>query len=123
MVVDMDWHKAGWTGYSWCPAFFPRPDQFLSDLKERGLKITLNLHPADGVGKHEDQFEEVCRDMGLNPAKTERVDFDCVDPKFIGLLTSSGFIILWRLRRRLLVEGLAAGEQDQDGRPSIRCLG
>ncbi len=83
MVVDMDWHKAGWTGYSWCPAFFPRPDQFLSDLKERGLKITLNLHPADGVGKHEDQFEEVCRDMGLNPAKTERVDFDCVDPKFM----------------------------------------
>jgi len=83
MVIDMDWHKPGWTGYSWCPAFFPDPKEFLKDLKDRDLKITLNLHPADGVAKHEDQFKAVCEDMGLNPAKTDKVPFDCTDPKFI----------------------------------------
>lgn len=83
MVIDMDWHKGGWTGYSWCPAFFPNPKQFLKDLKERDLKITLNLHPACGVGSHEDQFEDVCKDMGLNPAKAKTVPFDCTDPKFM----------------------------------------
>ncbi len=83
MVIDMDWHKPGWTGYSWCPAFFPNPKQFLSDLKARDLKITLNLHPADGVAKHEDQFKAVCKDMGLDPKKTDKVPFDCTDPKFM----------------------------------------
>ncbi len=83
MVIDMDWHKPGWTGYTWCPAFFPNAKEFLKDLKERDLKITLNLHPADGVASHEEQFEDVCKDLGLHPAKTAKVPFDCTDPKFV----------------------------------------
>lgn len=83
LAIDMDWHLAGWTGFTWCPVFFPDHQTFLSDLKEQDLKITLNVHPADGVGKHETQFAAVCQDMGMMPEKMDCVPFDCTDPKFM----------------------------------------
>lgn len=83
LVIDMDWHLDGWTGYTWNPKYFPDPEGFLKEMHQRGLKTTLNLHPADGVGKHERQFPEMCRAMGLDPEKTDRVPFDCTDPKFV----------------------------------------
>lgn len=83
LVVDMDWHLDGWTGYTWNPKYFPDPDGFLAWCTERGLRVTLNLHPADGVGRHERQFAEFCNALGLDPAATERVPFDCADPRYM----------------------------------------
>lgn len=83
LVVDMDWHLEGWTGYSWNPQYFPDPDGFLKWTEEEKLRVPLNLHPADGVGKHETRFKEFCEAVGADPATTERVKFDCTDPKFV----------------------------------------
>lgn len=83
LVVDMDWHLDGWTGYTWNPKYFPDPDGFLKWAHAEGLKVTLNLHPAEGVGKQEKQFSEMCKAMGLDPMKTDRVPFDCTDRKFV----------------------------------------
>ena len=83
MVVDMDWHLPGWTGYTWNPECFPNPDQFLSSMHHRGLRTTLNLHPADGIKKHEVQFEEMAKAMNLDPEKTDHVEFNITDPKFM----------------------------------------
>lgn len=83
MVVDMDWHLLGWTGYTWEKAFFPDPTDFLQSLKKRDLKITLNLHPADGVAEFEEAFPAMCKELGLNPRTTKRIPFNCTDPKFI----------------------------------------
>ncbi len=83
LVVDMDWHLDGWTGYTWNPKYFPDPKGFLDWAHEKGLKVTLNLHPADGVGKHEAAFPDFAKAMGLDPAKTERIPFDCTDRKYM----------------------------------------
>lgn len=83
LVIDMDWHLDGWTGYTWNPEYFEDPGAFLQWCRENELRTTLNLHPADGVGKHEAAFEDVARDMGLDPAKTEVVEFDCVDQRYM----------------------------------------
>lgn len=83
LVIDMDWHRPGWTGYSWDRDLFPDPTETLQRLHERGLRVSLNLHPADGVGRHEDAFEAMCEAMGLDPATTERVPFDVTDPRFV----------------------------------------
>lgn len=83
LVIDMDWHLDGWTGYTWNPKYFPDPEGFLKWAHQQGLKVTLNLHPADGVGKHEKAFADVCKAMGLDPQKTERVPFDCTDPNYM----------------------------------------
>jgi len=83
MVIDMDWHLEGWTGYTWDRRFFPDPDGFLARLHKAGVKVALNLHPADGVGKHEAQFPAMCKAMGLDPKKTDRIPFDICDPKYM----------------------------------------
>ncbi len=83
MVVDMDWHLPEWTGYTWDKRYFPDPDDFLQNMHERGLRVTLNLHPADGVHDFEDAFEPMARDLGLNPKKTKHIPFDCTDSDFM----------------------------------------
>jgi len=83
LVIDMDWHLDGWTGYTWNPKYFPDPEGFLKWVHEQGLRATLNLHPADGVGKQEKQFAAVAKRMGVDPKKVEKIPFDSTDRKFI----------------------------------------
>ena len=90
-VVDMDWHTVwnrpgginGWTGYTWNKELFPDPDAFMKKLHDRGLKLTLNLHPADGIRADEDQYPEVAKYMGVDPASKKTIEFDCTDRKFM----------------------------------------
>jgi alpha-glucosidase (family GH31 glycosyl hydrolase) len=83
LVIDMDWHLPGWTGYTWDPRYFPDPEQFLKWADEQGLRTTLNLHPADGVGAHEAMFEAFARAMGRDPKRRRRIPFDCTDPAYV----------------------------------------
>ncbi len=83
VVLDMDWHLEGWTGYTWDRRYFPDPDEHLDWLRRQGLKVTLNLHPADGVGKHEEPFEDMAAALGLDCATTERIPFRITDPTYM----------------------------------------
>lgn len=74
-VIDMDWHRvddvdpkygSGWTGYSWNKKLFPDPERFLGKLHARGMKTTLNVHPADGIRAYEDCYPEVAEAMGVD---------------------------------------------------------
>lgn len=90
-VIDMDWHPvqidpelgSGWTGYSWNRELFPDPESFLAGLHERGLRVTLNVHPADGVRAHEDRYREMALAVGLDPDSKLPVVFDPTDPTFL----------------------------------------
>ncbi len=73
----------GWTGYSWNTDLFPDYKQFLNELHDMNLKVTLNLHPAAGVGYFEDMYEDFARYMGIDPETKERIEFDITDKKFI----------------------------------------
>ena len=90
-VVDMDWHTvdidpkygSGWTGYSWNTELFPDPDEFMAWLHERGLKLTLNVHPADGVQAHEDAYAAMARRLGFDTVNEDPIVFDITDPAFL----------------------------------------
>ncbi len=111
-TVDMDWHysndidrqkgisaagkiseergtaqktarEIGWTGYSWNTELFPDYKKFLKALQDRNLKVTLNLHPADGVRYFEDMYEEMALAMGIDPKTEAAVRFDIADDKFV----------------------------------------
>ena len=90
-VLDMDWHQvdidpalgSGWTGYSWNRELFPDPRGFLRRLRRRGLAVTLNVHPADGIRAHEDRYAALCRALGLDPTTQNPVRFDPSDPDFL----------------------------------------
>ena len=97
-VVDMDWHitkipeelkdedtrfTSGWTGYTWNRELFPDYKAFLSFLHEHKLKTALNLHPAQGIGRHEEMYEKMALACGIDPATQERVKFDVLSPNFM----------------------------------------
>jgi hypothetical protein len=79
-VIDMDWHLQGWTGYTWNTDLFPDPQATLSWIHRQGLRATLNLHPADGVGPHEAAYEDVAEALAVQAG--ERVPFQISDPAF-----------------------------------------
>ena len=80
MVLDMDWHREGWTGWSWNRDLIPDPENLFADLHKQGLQVTLNLHPADGVAASEDQYKPFMAALGL-PADGKTVPFDAADQK------------------------------------------
>ncbi len=105
-AVDMDWHYSanvdeekgitakgrnsdfyggnrGWTGYSWNTKLFPDYRVFLDKLKERNLKVMLNLHPADGVRWWEDAYPEMARAMNVEPESGRKIEFDISNPQFV----------------------------------------
>ena len=91
-VIDMDWHLvdvdpkygSGWTGYTWNRELFPDPPRFLKELHQRGLRTTLNVHPADGVRAYEEMYPQMAEAMGVDAAHEDPVNCDPADPKFIG---------------------------------------
>lgn len=90
-VMDMDWHLvnidpqygSGWTGYSWNRGLFPDPERFLTWLHDKGLRVTLNVHPADGVRAFEDPYLAIAAELGMDPEKGDAVEFDITDPNFL----------------------------------------
>ena len=94
-VIDMDWHlvddvdekyggaKRGWTGYTWNKKFFPDPKRFLTWLHDKNMKVTLNVHPADGVRAFEEIYPQMAKAMGIDPASEKPVEFDCSSPEFM----------------------------------------
>jgi len=95
-VIDMDWHivdipeeqqdeepefKSGWTGYTWNKDLFPDHKAFLRWLKDNHLHNALNLHPAQGVRKHEAMYEQAALAAGIDPKSGQRVPFDILSPK------------------------------------------
>lgn len=89
-VIDMDWHLttipdrfgSGWTGYTWNLELFPQPKEFLSWLHQKGLKTTLNVHPAEGIRAYEEPYLRVAKRLGLNSAEEEPAPFDLTDSLF-----------------------------------------
>ncbi|MCC8017772.1 MAG: glycoside hydrolase family 31 protein [Lachnospiraceae bacterium] len=90
-VIDMDWHLvnidpgygSGWTGYTWNRELFPDPKRFLDRLHERGMKVTLNLHPALGVRAFEERYPQMAAAMGMDADGEEPVEFRIEDPTFL----------------------------------------
>ena len=84
LVVDMDWHTPhSWTGYTWNRELFPDPPAFLRWVHEKGLRVTLNLHPAEGVQAFEEIYPRFAEAMGIDPASGEPVPFRIADKEFV----------------------------------------
>jgi alpha-glucosidase (family GH31 glycosyl hydrolase) len=81
MIFDMDWHTQGWTGWTWDRTAIPDPEGLIDWMHQQGLKVSLNLHPADGVDDDEDYFNELRNDMGLD-STVKVVPWNLSSPEF-----------------------------------------
>lgn len=92
-VIDMDWHKvgidskygSGWTGFSWNRELFKDPKSFLGYLHKNDMKVSLNLHPAEGISAHEDCYEDIAKALGTDYENEENVAFDIAEKEFVEL--------------------------------------
>jgi hypothetical protein len=89
IVMDMDWHKDGWTGWSWNTKLLPDAPGLLSWYHAHGLHATVNLHPADGVAPHEDQYASFMKALNLDPASEATVPFDAGSKAYMTALFST----------------------------------
>jgi hypothetical protein len=47
LVMDTDWKAPNaWAGWNWNTDLFPKPADFLAELKQQGINATLNVHAA-----------------------------------------------------------------------------
>ena len=97
LVMDMDWHVVKtdlpnighgyanlvWTGYTWNKELIPDPPELLRWMHDRGIAVTLNDHPADGIQPHEEMYPEFMRAMGGDPATQKTIPFDAGDKRYL----------------------------------------
>ena len=82
LIMDMDWHKSGWTGWSWNRDLISSPKYLLKFMHDHGVKTALNLHPADGVGRHEDYYKAMKADLGYDASYSETIPWKIEDYDF-----------------------------------------
>ena len=87
IIMDMDWHKSGWTGWSWNTSKIPNPTSLIRYMHTHGLRTALNLHPSDGIKSSEDQYKNLRSAMGFPSSYTETIpwmiqDYDFARPFF-----------------------------------------
>lgn len=90
-VIDMDWHLvdidqkygSGWTGFTWNRELFPNPEKFMEWLHEHNLKVTLNVHPADGIRAHEEMYLQMANALGRDVAKEAPLQMDVTDRTYM----------------------------------------
>jgi hypothetical protein len=70
LVLDVDWHRAGWCGWDWNHDFFPDPKAFLQWGHSIGLHFGANVH-IEGVSPQESNFQTLCEARGLDPAEVK----------------------------------------------------
>ena len=61
---------------------FPDQKRFMDSLHERGMRITLNVHPADGIRPHEGNVGGYSKGTGKDISREEPVAFEITDPAF-----------------------------------------
>lgn len=88
LVVDMDWHytdpgRGGWTGWTWNKSLFPQPSEFMKTMRERGIKTTLNLHPADGIEHYEEVYPRLAAALDADTAGHKKIEWTGSDKRFM----------------------------------------
>ena len=93
IVSDMAWHENNattgigsskrwyWTGYNWNRDLFPDPKRFVDNIHKRGLSISLNDHPHDGVRPGENCYSDFMKELGASEDST--VLFNLADRKYM----------------------------------------
>ena len=93
-VLDMDWHlvndkrvieagQTGWTGYTWNTELFPDPPAFIKKLHDSGLRVTLNLHDADGIASYEELYTAMAEQLHHDTSRNEPIPFNITNRAFL----------------------------------------
>ncbi len=95
IVFDMAWHTTDatrgmgtsgryyWTGYTWNKKLIPDPKGLIDEIHRRGVTVSLNDHPHDGIRPNEASYTDFMRAMGADTTRGNILVFDPSDPKYM----------------------------------------
>ena len=88
LLLGQNWHikdrnnmQLYKSGFTFNPEYFIRPDELTTYLHDRGIRLGLNIDPAEGIHTHERNFEELSHDLGIK--EKQIIPFNVLDKKFI----------------------------------------
>jgi alpha-glucosidase (family GH31 glycosyl hydrolase) len=96
MVMDMDWHTLqdaktgfghanmlGWTGWTVDRDLLPNFENLLQEFREDDIRVTLNVHPHDGVRSHEECYPDFMRRLGKDPESGSNPAFNAGSERYM----------------------------------------
>lgn len=84
IVFDMGWHTndatvgtghnghLNWNGYTWNRELIPDPQALIDSIHARGVTVSLNDHPHDGMRPHEEHYDAFIKALGKTDGKVPR---------------------------------------------------
>lgn len=95
LVFDMAWHSTDatrgmgsskryyWTGYTWNNELIPDPKALIDEVHRRGVTVSINDHPHDGIRPHEAAYPEFMKAMGADTTNNNILLFDPSNEKYM----------------------------------------
>ena len=90
LLLDEFWHlkdasdlKKYHTGYTFNRNLFSDPAYFTNYLHERGVKLGLMIDPSEGIMPHEDNYEQIAAQLGIQDKNT--IPFNTFDRNTLNL--------------------------------------
>lgn len=81
LVIDMEWHRAGWHNWEWNEEYYPDPARFAAWARRHNLLVGLNVHPQQ-IRSDDSHFARFVQAVGdrVEPHAVEGADgcFDAV---------------------------------------------
>lgn len=86
IVFDMGWHTnnatvgtghnghLNWNGYTWNIELIPDPAALIDSIHSRGVTVSLNDHPHDGIRPHEHNYAEFAKALGAKEGEVPLFD-------------------------------------------------
>lgn len=81
IVFDMGWHTndattgtghnghLNWNGYTWNKELIPNPKALIDSCHAKGVTVSLNDHPHDGIRPHEHNYNDFIAALGVKDGK------------------------------------------------------
>lgn len=82
LVMDMGWHRPGWTGYTWNRDLLPNPRQLIDECHSRGIAVALNDHPGE-IRPQEKNYKCFMESMGANSLSGDVLPFGWRDQTYL----------------------------------------
>src|SRR5574344_57315 len=74
-------------GFTFNNELFPNPQELITYLHERGLRIGLNIDPSEGINVHEKAYETLAN--SLNIKESQIIPFNAFDKNFMATYLSN----------------------------------
>ena len=88
LLLGQNWHikdrnnmQLYKSGFTFNPECFTRPEELTTYLHDRGIRLGLNIDPAEGIHTHERNYDELSNALGVK--EKQIIPFNGLDKKFI----------------------------------------